>query len=287
MAGMPRIPPTLDTTTIRPRPACRMAGSSSLVRRIGPMRLVAMICSTTAGGISSTKPTATNAALCTTTCGAPTAAVMSLAAVTIEFGSSRSSRTAVTRGSPAAAPVAARSRFRPVSGERIAATTCHPRAYRRAAAASPRPRDAPVMTTLRSATGGSAPADGGGSVHGRALLLSAFPAIPDPGRIRARLTCRRVKALRVVDPGLWKRPGTGNGCRGPGVPDDRETAPVAEVRDVHDREHHRERAQRRVAAEPAHALRQFLRLGAAGVVAVQQQARGNHHQGNERGLPDQ
>ena len=47
---MPRTPPWLDTTTIRPRPAARMDGNSALVSAIGPKRLVEKICCQTAVG---------------------------------------------------------------------------------------------------------------------------------------------------------------------------------------------------------------------------------------------
>src|SRR5262249_57209976 len=100
------------------------------------------------------------------------------------------------------------------------------------------------MTTLRgsllarSAMASSAAATCGRRGHGRPGRLRAFPAIPDSGRIRPRLTCRGVTALRVVDLRLRERPGTGDGCGGPRVTDDREPPALAEVTDLHDRRHH-------------------------------------------------
>jgi hypothetical protein len=120
------MPPWLDTTTIRPRPAARIDGSSALVSRTGPYRFVPNSRSQTSNGISSTHPTAAIPALCTSASGAPTASSMALAAVVIDAGSSRSSRTPTRRGSSAAAPVASRKRSSPTSGERIAPTTRHP-----------------------------------------------------------------------------------------------------------------------------------------------------------------
>src|SRR5215472_16269230 len=121
------------------------------------------------------------------------------------------------------------------------------------------------MTTLReSATTASTATAGDRRVHGGAMRLRAFPAVPDSGRIRARLTGHCVTALRVVDLGLRERPGTGDRRRGLAVTNDRVPGAITEVRDVDDREHHRERGKRRVRAERTDALRQLLGLAATG-----------------------
>jgi len=125
---MPAMPPALDNTTIRPRPAARIEGSSAFVSATGPKRFVEKIRSHTLIGTSSTVPAAAIPALCTSTSGAPIRCWTAVAAAAIDSASSRSSRTASNRGSSAAAPVAARRRSSPVSGERIPPTTRHPSA---------------------------------------------------------------------------------------------------------------------------------------------------------------
>ena len=149
MQGIPRTPFSLAITTMRPRPAARIEGSSALVSATGPNRLVANSCCHTSRSSSSTQPTAVIPALCTTASGAPTASRMALAAFVIDAGSVRSSCTPINRELSAGAPVASSMFCRPISGVRIAATTRQPALYRWAAEASPSPREAPVMTTLR------------------------------------------------------------------------------------------------------------------------------------------
>ena len=65
VAGMPRTPPWLDTRTIRPRPAARIAGSSAAVSATGPNTVVWNIFSHRLIGVSSTIPAADIPALCT------------------------------------------------------------------------------------------------------------------------------------------------------------------------------------------------------------------------------
>src|SRR5262249_12121644 len=211
---MPRMPPWLDTTTIRPRPLARMDGSSSLVSRTGPNRFVRNSRSQPSNGSSSTHPTAAIPALWTSASGAPTASPMALAAAVIDAGSSRSSLTPTKRGSPAVAPVAARKRSSPASGDRIAPTTRQPSLYRCVADARPSPRHAPVVTTLRGSRivvglTGSVRLHG---VHGRtSVRLSGHPAVPVPFEIWAGLSLSLEESLRVVDLGFGKRPGAGDG----------------------------------------------------------------------------
>ena len=59
------MPVSLETTTIRPSPAARMAGSRALVNRTAPNRFVVKISSKALAGISSTAPTLTMPALLT------------------------------------------------------------------------------------------------------------------------------------------------------------------------------------------------------------------------------
>src|SRR5262245_40236793 len=287
MAGMPRTPPWLDTTTIRPRPAARIAGSSSWVSRIGPNTLVEKIWADTAAGISSTQPTAATPALWTTASGAPTASRIARAPAVIDAGSSRSSRTVTSRGSSAAAPVAARRRSRAASGERTAATTRHPCRWRWAADASPRPREAPVMTADRSATTVSAAPAVRGRFHVRTARLGARPAGPDAREVRAGLALLLVEAVGVVDLGLGPGVGAGDRRGGLGGPDEGEPRAVADVRDIDDGEHHQERPEGGPAAEHADASGQLLGLGAAGVVPVEEQPGRDHHERDQRRLPDQ
>src|SRR5262249_35540600 len=241
---MPRMPPWLEMTTIRPRPAARMDGSNSLVSRTGPNRFVRNSRSQTSNGMSSTLPTAAIPALCTSASGAPTASPMALAAAVIDAGSSRSSLTPTKRGSPAPAPVAARKRSSPASGERIAPTTRQPSVYRCVADARPRPRDAPVMTTLR---GSRIVAGLTGSVHlhrvhGRtSARLSGHPAVPVPLEVWAHLPLSFVEPLGIVDLGFGIRPGTGHGGRELRCTDGSEAGAIHEVGDVQDTGHHQER----------------------------------------------
>src|SRR5690606_39914015 len=151
--GIPHTPGWLETSTMRPRPARRMPGNSSLVSATGPNTVVANICSHRLSGVSSTIPAAEMPALCTTAYGAPTDPSISLAAAVIDAASVRSRATGINRGSSAAAPVVSASRAIPASTDRIAATTRHPRRYRWVAEARPSPREAPVMTTLRGPAG--------------------------------------------------------------------------------------------------------------------------------------
>src|SRR5262245_8525920 len=268
---MPRIPPWLDTTTIRPRPAARMDGSSSLVSRTGPNRFVRNSRSQTSNGISSTHPTAAIPALCTSALGAPTASSMALAAAVIDDGSSRSSRTPIKRESSASAPVAARRRSSPTTGERIAPTTRHPCLYRRVADARPSPRDAPVMTTLRGSRIVVGPA---GSIslhriHGRtSVRLSGHPAVPVPLEERTGLPLSLEESLGVVDLGFWIRPRAGDGGRQLRRADGGEAGTVYEVLHVQDAGHHQERGESRAGAKPAQPLSQLLGLGSSGVVPV-------------------
>ena len=90
---------------------------------------------------------------------------------------------------------------RPTCGVRIAATTCQPRLYRWAAEASPRPREAPVMTTLR----GSPMADlqcVARTVRNRidgamALRSAAYPRRPHACPARSVLALRVMEALHA------------------------------------------------------------------------------------------
>ena len=143
--------PRLRSTPRRcgPRPASRITGSSALVSATGPNTVVANILSHRLIGVSSAIPAAEMPALCTRAYGAPTASSIDFAAASTDAESVRSSATPISRGSPSAAPVAARSLSIPASTDRIAATTCQPRLYNSVADASPRPLEAPVMTTLR------------------------------------------------------------------------------------------------------------------------------------------
>src|SRR5262245_40780954 len=287
---MPRMPPWLDTTTIRPRPLARMDGSSSLVRRTGPNRFVRNSRSQTSNGISSTHPTAAIPALCTRASGAPTASPMALAAPVIDAGSSRSSATPNKRGSPAVAPVAARRRSSPTSGERIAPTTRHPSLYRCVADARPSPRDAPVMTTLRGSriVVGPAVSIRLDRVHGRtSVRLSGHPAVPVPLEIRTGLPLSLEESLGVVDPGFWIRPGAGDGGRELRRTDGGEAGAIHEVGEVQDDGHHQEGGERRARSEPTQPLGQLLGLRASRVVPMAEDACGNHHDGDERGLPDE
>src|SRR5262249_23452694 len=287
---MPRIPPWLDMTTIRPRPAARMDGSSSLVSRTGPNTFVRNSCSHTSNGISSTHPTAAIPALCTRASGAPTAASMALPAAVIDAGSSRSSPTPTRRGSSAAAPVAARRRSSPTSGERIAPTTRHPSLYRWGADARPSPRDAPVMTTLRGSRAIVAPAvsirlD---RVHGRtSVRLPGHPAVPVPLEIWTGLALSLVEPLGIVDLGFRIRPGTGDGGRELRRTDGSEAGAIHEIGDVQDAGHHHERGEGGAGAEQRQPLGQLLGLRAARVVPIAEDACGNHHHGDQRGLPDE
>src|SRR4051812_48139842 len=159
---------------MRPRPASRIAGSNAFVSATGPNTVVSNILSHSVIGVSSAIPAAEMPALCTTAYGAPTASSIDFAAAATEAASVRSSVTPISRGSSAPAPVASRSLSMPASTDRIAATTCHPRSYSKDADANPRPRDAPVMTTLRGSairTLGRA-----GALAGR-WRLNAGPAV--------------------------------------------------------------------------------------------------------------
>ena len=73
MAGMPRMAPWLDTSTIRPRPAARIDGISAFVSRTGPKRLVENICSQVSMGISSMLPTPRDAGVVHDAVGRPDA----------------------------------------------------------------------------------------------------------------------------------------------------------------------------------------------------------------------
>src|SRR5262245_17778787 len=160
---------------------------------------------------------------------------MALAAATIDDGSSRSSRTPTRRGSPAAAPVAARKRSSPASGERIAPTTRQPSLYRCAADARPSPRDAPVMTTLRGSriVVGLTGSVRRHRVHGRTSgRLGGRPVVPVPFEQWARLSLSLEESLGVVDLGFWIRPGAGDGGRKLRRADGSEAGSIHEVRDV-------------------------------------------------------
>src|SRR5206468_1340639 len=286
---MPRMPPWLETTTIRPRPAARIDGSSAWVSRTGPNRFVRNSRSHVSDGMSSADPTAAIPALWTRTSGAPTACSIALAAATIDDGSSRSSRTPTRRRSSAAAPVAARRRSRPTSGERIAATTRHPSSYRWVADARPSPRDAPVMTTLRtSCTAGPTIPIFLHRVRARApVRLSAHPGVPVALEEWAGLPLSLIESVRVVDLGFGKRIRAGDGCCELRRADRGEAGAVHEIGDVQDGEHHQERAECRAVGEPTKSLDQLLGLCASRVVPIAEDACGNHHHRDERGLPDQ
>src|SRR5262245_45745772 len=162
---------------------------------------------------------------------------MALAAAVIDVGSSRSSLTPTSRASSAAAPVAARRRSSPTSGERIAPTTRHPRSYRWIADARPSPRDAPVMTTLRGSRIDGAPADSVRLhwIDRRATVrLSGHPAVPVSLEVRPGLALSLVESLRVVDLGFGIRPRARDGGRQPRCADGAEAGPVDEVSEVQD-----------------------------------------------------
>src|SRR5262245_47401839 len=287
--GMPRTPPWLEITTIRPRPAARMDGSSSWVSRTAPNRFVRNSRSHASKGISSTHATAAIPALCTSASGAPTASSMTLAPAWIDAGSSRSSRTPIKRGSPTPARVAARRRSSPASGERMAATTRHPRSYRWVADARPSPRDAPVITTLRrSRTARPATSTVRRRRNDRTpRRLGTHPAVPVALEERAGMPLLLIEAVGVVDLGFWKRIGARDGCRELRRPDGGEARAVHEIRHVQDGEHHQERAEGRAVGEPTSLLDQPLGLRASGVVPMAEDACGDHHHRDERRLPDQ
>ena len=128
-------------------------------------------------------------------------------------------------GSSVGAPVSARSRSSPSSGERMAATTVHPARCRWAAVARPSPRDAPVTTTLRaSATGPQRPSTAG-DVHRR---MGGHELRPDAREVRTRLPGLLVEALRVVHLRLGERVRAGDRGRRPGRADQGEGAAVEE-----------------------------------------------------------
>src|SRR5262249_15416633 len=275
---MPRMPPWLEMTTIRPRPAARMDGSSSLVSRTGPNRFVRNSRSQTSNGMSSTLPTAAIPALWTSASGAPTAASMALAAAVIDAGSSRSSLTPSKRGSPAAAPVAARKRSSPASGERIAPTTRQPSVYRCVADARPSPRDAPVMTTLRGSRIVVALAVSVGLhwVHGRtSARLTGHPAVPVPLEVWARLPLWLVEPLGVVDLRFGIRPGTGHRGREFRRTDGGEAGTIKKIGDVQYAGHHQERGEGRAGAEQSQPPGELLGLRSSRVAAVAEDACGH------------
>src|SRR5262249_58964858 len=155
------------------------------------------------------------------------------------------------RGSSACAPVAARRRSRPTSGDRIAPTTRHPSLYRWVADARPSPRDAPVMTTLRGSRIGPAGSIVLHRIHGwTSVRLSGHPAVPVALGIWARMSFSLEKSLRVVDFGFRIRPGTGDGGRELRRTDGGEAGAVHEIRDVQDAGHYHDRADRRAGTEP-------------------------------------
>src|SRR4029453_14428320 len=280
MDGMPRMPPWLDTTTIRPRPAARMDGNSSLVSHIGPNRFVRNSCSQTSNGRSSTHPTAAIPALCTSASGAPTAPSIALAPAVIDAGSSRSSPTPTKRGSSTAAPVAARRRSSPTSGERMAPTTRQPSLYRWVADARPSPRDAPVMTTLRGsgiAVGPTVSIRLDRVVGRTSVRLRGHPPVPVPLEIWTGLPLALKKSLRVVDLRLWIRPGAGDGCRELRRADGAEARTIYEVSGVQEAGHHQERGESRAGGEPTQPLSELLGLRSSRVVAIAENAGGNHH----------
>ena len=170
-------------------------------------------------------------------------------------------------------------------------TTRHPSPYRCAADARPSPRDAPVMTTLRGSCIAVGPAVSIvlHRIDGRAAVrLRGHPAVPVALEVRARLPRSLVEALRVVDLRFGIRPRAGDRGREPRRADRGEAGAVR-------------RSTRRSGSRtspgtwraPAgsrnqrNLLRQLLGLRASGVVAVAEDACGNHHRGDERRLPDQ
>src|SRR5262245_20449184 len=286
---MPVMPPALDKTTIRPRPAARMEGNSAFVSATGPKRFVEKICSHTLTGTSSTEPAAAIPALCTTTSGAPTCSLTALAASAIDWGSSRSSRTPSNRGSLSPAPVAARRRSSPTSGERIAATTRHPCLYRRVADARPSPRDAPVMTTLRdSCTAAPTVSAFVGWCHVRtSRRLATHPGVPVPLEVGAGLPFSFIESVGIVDLGFRKRPGARDGGGELRRADGGEAGAINEIGDVQYDSHHQECGEGGPGGKPTQPLRELLGLRASRVVPMAEDACGNHHHRDERGLHDQ
>ena len=188
---MPRTPPWLETTTMRPRPAARIDGQQRLGERhraeeVGAKHLLPQLESASPRRI----PTAAMPALCTSASGAPTASIDAFAAAAIDAGSSRSSRTPIKRGSSAAAPVAARSAPVP-----------------RRASASRRRRATPRVEVGR----GRQPESAGRAGDDDAARLS------HPDRLR---TVRRRRRLHVGPPvGLGAHPGGPDAHRvRPGLP---------------------------------------------------------------------
>src|SRR5215471_5893439 len=116
------------------------------------------------------------------------------------------------------------------------------------------------MTTVRgSATVGFA----GAAVPGRGRIrppgLGARPPCPDARVVRARLPSFLVEPVGVVDLRFGEGPRAGDrgGCLA--VTNEREpTAVEEEVREVHDGEHHEERAEGRPASEQTGSLCQLL-----------------------------
>ena len=206
----------LDTSTIRPRPAARIAGSSSRVSRTGPKKLVEKhLLPRRLGHLLEAADAGDPGVVHDPVRGAD--ALEDLRRRRGDRRRGRRSRAgrrrAGRRRSPA--PVRARSRSSPSSGARIAATTVQPSRCRWAAVASPSPRDAPVTTTLRaSATRGSQrPPSAGGSTSadrraGRVMNSDQMPGKYGPG-------CpppRRSAAGRTPSP---RGTGTGRPPRSP------------------------------------------------------------------------
>ncbi len=168
-AGMPRIAPWLETSTIRPRPAARIAGSSSWVSRTGPKKLVEKICSHVVIGHLLEAADAGDTGVVHEAVRRPRPCRGSrAAAAAIDAGSSRSSRTPTSRGSSAAAPVAPRSRSR----RRRASASRRPPSTRAVEVGGGGQAEAarrPVTTTLRASAiaAPQRPPSAGGSTSGR------------------------------------------------------------------------------------------------------------------------
>src|SRR5262249_60159920 len=116
--------------------------------------------------------------------------------------------------------------------------------------------------------------------------LTRRRAGPDAREVGTGLPRLLVEPLRVVDLRLGEGPGRGTRRRGAGCTHAREGAAVDEIGDVQDGEHHEERAERGSRPEYAYSLSELLRLRATRVVAVQQPPRRDHHQRDERRLPE-
>src|SRR5262249_29254058 len=147
----------------------------------------------------------------------------------------------------------------------------------------------PVMTTVRgSRMAGPTISIILHRVHRRtSIRLSGHPAVPVPLEIWAGLPLPLIESLRIVDLGFRKRIGAGDGGRELRRTDGGETGTVNEIGEVQYAGHHQERGDGRARTEPPKPLGELLGLSASRVVPIAEDARGNHHDGDKRRLPDQ